>query len=123
LKTCWLAHALRHINEPAVKLAQSDWATWSEETGDDMAEGMKLTGTCLCGAVKVAANANKPMVAVCHCEMCRRWSSGPFMEVDCQQVVFEGEENIRRIRSSEWAERGFCTRCGSNLFLSDHWSQ
>ncbi|MGI9426262.1 MAG: GFA family protein, partial [Hyphomicrobiaceae bacterium] len=29
---------------------------------------------------------------------------------------FEGNEHIGRIRSSEWAERGFCTKCGSNLF-------
>jgi hypothetical protein len=48
--------------------------------------------------------------------MCRRWSSGPFFEVTCQKVAFEGAENIGRIRSSDWAERGFCTRCGSNLF-------
>ena len=38
------------------------------------------------------------------------------MEVTCQAVVFEGEENIGRIQSSNWAERGFCKRCGSNLF-------
>lgn len=38
------------------------------------------------------------------------------MEVNCQAVTFEGEENVGRIRSSDWAERGFCTKCGSNLF-------
>ncbi len=38
------------------------------------------------------------------------------MEVTCQDVRFDGEENIRRFRSSDWAERGFCTECGSNLF-------
>jgi hypothetical protein len=48
--------------------------------------------------------------------MCRRWSAGPFMAVNCQEAVFEGGENIARIRSSDWAERGFCTKCGSNLF-------
>ena len=31
-------------------------------------------------------------------------------------VVFEGEEHITRYSSSEWAERGFCSRCGSSLF-------
>jgi hypothetical protein len=81
-----------------------------------MSEELKLTGSCMCGAVKVSATAIKPSVAVCHCDMCRRWSSGPFMEVNCQKAEFEGEDNIGRIRSSDWAERGFCTKCGSNLF-------
>ena len=46
------------------------------------------------------------------------------MAVNCQGVTFEGK-NIGRIRSSDWAERGYCTKCGSNLFYhlvdsSDH---
>ena len=31
-------------------------------------------------------------------------------------VVFKGDDNIGIYQSSEWAERGFCKRCGSNLF-------
>lgn len=31
-------------------------------------------------------------------------------------VIFSGEENIGRYASSDWAERGFCKQCGSNLF-------
>ena len=38
------------------------------------------------------------------------------MEVDCGSVLFEGEENISIFDSSEWAERGFCCKCGSHLF-------
>ena len=38
------------------------------------------------------------------------------MSMNCGTVNFEGNENISRIRSSEWAERGFCAKCGSNLF-------
>ena len=38
------------------------------------------------------------------------------MELTCQAVAFEDEEKVGRIRSSDWAERGFCTQCGSNLF-------
>jgi hypothetical protein len=48
--------------------------------------------------------------------MCRRWSAGPFMEVTGEEVHFEGAEHIGVYRSSEWAERGFCRQCGSNLF-------
>jgi len=42
--------------------------------------------------------------------------AGPFMAVSCQTIDFEGQEYISRIRSSDWAERGFCNKCGSNLF-------
>jgi hypothetical protein len=38
------------------------------------------------------------------------------MALTCRSVTFEGEQNVGRVRSSDWAERGFCTRCGSNLF-------
>ncbi len=48
--------------------------------------------------------------------MCRRWSSGPYFEVSCENVTFEGKDNIETIRSSEWAERAFCKVCGSNLY-------
>ncbi len=81
-----------------------------------MSEATELTGKCMCGAVKVTATAKEPHVGVCHCDMCRRWSAGPFMEVTCQTATFDGEDNIGRIQSSDWAERGFCPKCGSNLF-------
>jgi len=81
-----------------------------------MSTKVKLSGKCMCGAVKVVGTANEPKVTTCHCDMCRRWSSGPFFEVTCGDVEFEGAENISRIRSSKWAERGFCNKCGSNLF-------
>lgn len=81
-----------------------------------MTEHVTLTGHCLCGAVEISGQANNRDVTVCHCDMCRRWSSGPYMEVTCENVVFKREDEIGRIRSSDWAERGFCKQCGSNLF-------
>jgi len=39
------------------------------------------------------------------------------MAVSCgTEVAFEGEENIAVYNSSDWAERGFCRKCGSHLF-------
>lgn len=81
-----------------------------------MGQKVSLTGECLCGAVRFEGTATEPKVAACHCSMCRRWSSGPYFEVSCEDAAFEGEDNITKIRSSEWAERAFCKRCGSNLF-------
>lgn len=81
-----------------------------------MPENVTLTGRCLCGGVKITGATNDPNVGVCHCDMCRRWSSDPYFEVTCQDVTFEGEGNITKIRSSGWAERAFCKKCGSNLY-------
>lgn len=49
--------------------------------------------------------------------MCRRWSGGaPFFAAEVKKVTFENEEDIGRYTSSEWAERGFCKKCGTTLF-------
>lgn len=77
---------------------------------------MEATGHCLCGAVTYAAKAVETDVHTCHCEMCLRWNGGPAFAVQVGQVNFEGEDNITRFPSSAWAERGFCSRCGTNLF-------
>ena len=81
-----------------------------------MSDNGKRTGRCLCGAVRFSAKPKKPEVGACHCGMCRRWTSGPFVEIECDDVVFEDETHVRRYRSSQWAERGFCDQCGSTLF-------
>lgn len=79
-----------------------------------MSEGK---GRCLCGAVSFTARDTSSGVDACHCGMCRRWGGGPLMAVSCgTDVAFEGEENITVYDSSDWAERGFCRRCGSHLF-------
>lgn len=76
-----------------------------------------LSGRCLCGAVTISARPAKPHLEACHCDMCRRWGGIAFMGVQCgPNASFTGEEHITRFRSSEWAERGFCNKCGTNLF-------
>ncbi len=74
-------------------------------------------GHCLCGKVKVKAANMSEKVWACHCGMCRRWTGGPFLAVECgTEVAFEGEDNIGVYDSSDWAERGFCKTCGTHLF-------
>jgi hypothetical protein len=80
------------------------------------ATGMPATGRCLCGAVTFTAHDVDLGMHVCHCSMCRMWAGGPTFSVACSRVEFRGEEHVTRFASSEWAERGFCDRCGSNLF-------
>jgi len=57
--------------------------------------------------------------------MCRGWSGSSMLAAEVASVTFEGEDKISRYASSEWAERGFCSICGSNLFYrlkeTDHY--
>ena len=74
-------------------------------------------GKCLCGAVHISATAMSKRVGACHCGMCRKWTGGPLLAVDCgSDVAFTGKESVSTFVSSEWAERGFCNKCGSHLF-------
>lgn len=74
-------------------------------------------GHCLCGAIQISAPQASTHVGACHCSTCRRWGGGPFMEIDCgTDVTIEGSESLSVFDSSDWAERGFCAKCGTHLF-------
>lgn len=92
---------------------------------EEGAHPMNATGRCLCGAVTYSAEGVDTNIHSCHCNMCRRWTGGPAFAASVRTVSFTGAEDIARYDSSEWAERGFCTRCGTNLFYrlkeSDHY--
>lgn len=76
-----------------------------------------LTGGCMCGKVRFHLDRAPERISACHCDMCRRWCGGPLLAIhDLGPVHFDDETEIVCYRSSEWAERGFCRICGSNLF-------
>lgn len=76
------------------------------------------TGKCMCGAVTFTAHKVEPNFGACHCDMCRRWSGGRWMGVHIEKSDLEisGEDAITTFKSSDWAERAFCNKCGSNLW-------
>jgi len=78
---------------------------------------MSASAKCLCGAVQISVSSPAKSVGACHCRMCRRWGGGPLLAVNCgTDVTVEGQQSVGVFASSQWAERGFCTRCGSHLF-------
>lgn len=81
-----------------------------------MTQPSTQTGQCLCGAVTFSAENVEQHIHACHCSMCRKWSGSPAMAAGVGSVSFNGEDSITRYDSSEWAERGFCKQCGTNLF-------
>jgi hypothetical protein len=78
-------------------------------------DGM-LEGQCLCGAVRVRAVIDEAVLHACHCGMCRAWTSGMFMSVSTRPESQQVEGPVRVFRSSDWAQRGFCSTCGSPLW-------
>ena len=89
--------------------------------------GRTISGRCLCGAVAFRAEGAKREIDVCHCSMCRRWGSGPFIGLGYDgDVSVTGADNIGVYKSSEWGERAFCKTCGTSLYWhlagSDHYS-
>lgn len=83
-----------------------------------MAAGERIDGRCLCGAATFRATLADGAMSACHCEMCRRWSSGPFMSLSIRpdSLAFDDQSVVGLYASSAEAERGFCKACGSTLF-------
>ncbi|WP_456390052.1 GFA family protein [Profundibacter sp.] len=79
---------------------------------------MDRTGKCLCGAVHFTIRDLAPEFGACHCKMCQRWSGSAYLSltVPANAISFGGADNIARYQSSEWAERAWCKKCGSNLW-------
>lgn len=75
-------------------------------------------GQCLCGAVKIrVAGPHDPRPGACHCRTCQRWSGGLFLcfNADAAGVTVAGP--VTRYASSDFAERAFCSVCGSHLWM------
>lgn len=75
-------------------------------------------GQCMCGAVRFVARNVPDEYGACHCKMCQRWIGSALLAVTVPvaDVDWQGTEHIRRIQSSDWAERAWCDACGSGLW-------
>ena len=73
---------------------------------------------CLCGSVRIAVHDRPAGYGICHCRMCQRWSGAILAAVTCprDRVSVVGNAPIATYQSSDWAERAWCTRCGSHLW-------
>jgi hypothetical protein len=75
-------------------------------------------GSCLCGGVRYEITGPVRAVTVCHCSQCRKTSGHV---VAATQVLVADLQLLEAgtlawYQSSDTAERGFCGRCGGNLF-------
>jgi hypothetical protein len=78
-----------------------------------------LSGGCLCGAIRYRIDGEPIDAGYCHCRLCQRASGAPvvawgtFAHGDFR--LESGEPAI--YPSSSVAERGFCSRCGTQIFF------
>jgi len=86
----------------------------TDEGPDRLAE--PLVGRCLCGSVAITLHGTEKEVDICHCDMCQRWGGTFYAGLVGENVSIDGEECISVYKSSNWAERAFCSKCGSNLW-------
>lgn len=77
---------------------------------------MRREGRCLCGDCRFTATPEGDEAGVCHCSICRKWSGGINIAVNCTEVVWNADAPLRSYRSSDRAERVFCGTCGTNLY-------
>jgi len=90
---------------------------------------MNLDGSCYCGAVRFSLDAYAPVPYMrCYCSICRKTAGGGGYAINLgartESLVVKGEEAISVFHAvidgeQSPAERRFCSRCGSALWVWD----
>jgi len=80
-----------------------------------------MNGGCLCGAVRYESHAAPVYQLHCHCRDCQKASgsgSAPILFFPVQGLSVEGEVTYYESKGSSGKSiyRGFCPKCGSQLF-------
>lgn len=78
----------------------------------------KNTGHCLCSGIEYEAKGLLRPIVYCHCEQCHRTSGNLVAATACdlKDLALTKNESLGWYRSSQIAQRGFCSNCGSTLF-------
>ena len=89
---------------------------------------MRLEGSCHCGAVRFALNAEAPVPYMrCYCSICRKTAGGGGYAINlggsAASLEVTGEEHLSVYRAKtrshgepSQARRHFCKRCGSTVY-------
>ena len=79
---------------------------------------VSLSGSCLCGGVQYRIEGDAREVVNCFCEQCRKTSGHHVAptRVDKRSLKIDKDKTLCLYESSPGVRRGFCHRCGGNLF-------
>ena len=85
---------------------------------EDAKPTLRVTGSCLCGAVRYEVPRPLRDVVLCHCTMCRKVHGhvGACTVVPKAALTLAESHGLKWYRSSDKARRGFCGECGATLF-------
>jgi len=80
-----------------------------------------ITGSCLCGEVRLRVTGKLGPAGFCHCSQCRKANGSAFaanapVRAKYLEIASSGRERIREFESSPGKFRAFCSRCGSPLY-------
>lgn len=78
-----------------------------------------LKGRCLCGDVTFELEPPFRDVLICNCIQCAQWTGHQVAATGVARdglKITSGEKTLKWYRSSNAAQRGFCSTCGSSLF-------
>jgi hypothetical protein len=89
---------------------------------------MLLKGSCHCGAVRYSVQSETPYPYLyCYCSICRKTAGGGGYAINIMGKAdsFQSKGKTRVYRATRGgAERHFCPKCGSALWLWDRrWAQ
>lgn len=80
-------------------------------------------GSCLCGAIQFEAGEFSPIMAHCHCRMCRKFHGAAyatFASTPSDQFRWlKGAELLASYQAGNGTIRKFCRQCGSSLIFVD----
>lgn len=78
-------------------------------------------GSCCCGSVSYEVRGAFAYAGYCHCEQCRKSSGSAFNAFAGARaehfVLTAGAEAVREFAKGKDSLLGFCSNCGSNLFV------
>lgn len=77
-----------------------------------------IKGSCECGQVQFSFPESRAAITVCHCSQCRKTSGHLWAATRTEYATlkFASDDTLKWYASSDWAQRGFCSACGSSLF-------
>ena len=73
-------------------------------------------GGCLGGQVGYRVTGPLRPIVACHCHQCRKSSNHHLAATSAARAHIQITGDVTWFQSSETSKRGFCGRCGSNLF-------
>lgn len=80
----------------------------------------KITGSCLCGAVRYTVDGPFKTAANCHCGICRKTLGSAFQTLafadEAKFQITAGREQLVAYRVTERAVKHFCGTCGTPVF-------